>query len=562
MEQGEPLSGLYGSSVRDEKVFTLAGSGSVRLTAPELAFVQAREFQRLDGIRQLGTAHFVFRSAKHTRFEHALGTLHEAEGLIQRVNRNPDTAEVFDRDAHVLVRLAALAHDLGHIPFSHTVEDELSLLERHDRNDARLARLLSGEVGDALRVSAGDLYDELLRVLSAVAGGYPINKLEYPFVADLVGNTVCADMLDYVKRDMLACGLAYGLGDRFLDFFRITPESDEDLPGSRRMALALDRRGKPRPDVESDVLKLLTMRYELTDRVYFHHAKNAASVMLGRAIRAAGFVNDSRSDEPFDLMRDERLLDCLRDPVFAASWGFDPAAAHDAAMAAELADLIERRQFYKARWVGVHDDLASSAERLWGVYGKPHARENLEDDLADAGGLPPGHVLVHIPPPKMLLKAADVLVTTASGDVAKLREWDARHSRRTHALTDAHERLWRMAVYVHPDATEQQWRLVRERAVDEFGVESRYQPGDARSRWAHELFNQEAEKQHWYVSDRPAALAAADDSAFRRDDVAAAMREKIEASRSAHSRAAAAAPGTRLLRAARRWWSKRRALLR
>ena len=65
-----------------EKVFTLAASGEVRLFGPEVAVVGTPEFQRLAGIKQLGTSHLVFRTAIHTRFEHSLGTLHMADHIL------------------------------------------------------------------------------------------------------------------------------------------------------------------------------------------------------------------------------------------------------------------------------------------------------------------------------------------------------------------------------------------------------------------------------------------------------------------------------------------------
>ena len=55
----------------------------------------------------------------------------------------------------------------------------------------------------------------------------------------------------------------------------------------------------PRPDVESEVVKLLSYRYELAERVYFHHAKNAASVMIGRAFQELG-LNQATVESPYD----------------------------------------------------------------------------------------------------------------------------------------------------------------------------------------------------------------------------------------------------------------------
>src|SRR5262245_46811557 len=124
------------------KVFTVRTSGSVYLFGPELEILDTREFQRLAGIKQLGTSYFVFRGAVHSRFEHALGAVSMAQKMIDAVNRNPFAQRQIGEREIRLIRLFALLHDLPHVPFGHTLEDEFGLLERHDRNEARIKALL------------------------------------------------------------------------------------------------------------------------------------------------------------------------------------------------------------------------------------------------------------------------------------------------------------------------------------------------------------------------------------------------------------------------------------
>jgi HD superfamily phosphohydrolase len=82
-----PTHTIYDSDA--VKTFTIPVSGAVRLYGPEIDVVNSREFQRLAGIRQLGTANLVYRGANHTRYEHSLGTLHRAEQLLQATATNP-----------------------------------------------------------------------------------------------------------------------------------------------------------------------------------------------------------------------------------------------------------------------------------------------------------------------------------------------------------------------------------------------------------------------------------------------------------------------------------------
>ena len=118
----------------------------VELLPQEVAIINFPEFQRLWRCRQLGFAHFLFPGATHTRFEHSLGTLHVAQCMIDAVNTNYQRQYTESKDSHeetckilsidnlarTYIRLAALLHDIVHIPFGHTFEDELKHLDKHD----------------------------------------------------------------------------------------------------------------------------------------------------------------------------------------------------------------------------------------------------------------------------------------------------------------------------------------------------------------------------------------------------------------------------------------------
>jgi uncharacterized protein len=480
MQSPVARSNPYDGDANDFKVFTLPVTGAVRVYGPEMDVLRTAEFQRLAGLRQLGTAYVVFRGAVHTRFEHSLGALNEAQRLIDAVNRNPATSEVIDGDAQRLIRMTALLHDITHIPFGHSLEDELRLLRRHDENRPRFQRLVTeSPVGGFLRQALGDDGFGDYLALSGSARDEDVAQLRFPYAADVVGDTVCADMLDYVLRDLHACGMPVTLGDRFLDFFAITPTSLTRTADRRRMALSLNKTGMPRPDVESEVIKLLTYRYELVERVYFHHAKNAASVMIGRAVWSAGLIGDSTDDDDahFDWLSDELLLAALASPQIADTLQLHrhPRAPSEIQLASDLAAAVQRRALFKVAYLGVYDDLADRVHHLYQAYAEPAKRRALEDSLAAAAGLPPGRVLVHLPSPKMLQKEAAVRVLTADREVVTLDAWDQQHSRRALALVDAHRRLWRVSVYVDAASSPAQRGGVRSAAEDAFTAPSRYQ---------------------------------------------------------------------------------------
>ncbi|MBS3815920.1 MAG: HD domain-containing protein, partial [Hadesarchaea archaeon] len=88
--------------------------GSMRLSGLVLDLVDTPEVQRLRRIKQLGLANLVFPGANHTRFEHVLGTAFLAERLGKELELPQDEID--------LLVAAAVLHDVGHAPYSHTLE--------------------------------------------------------------------------------------------------------------------------------------------------------------------------------------------------------------------------------------------------------------------------------------------------------------------------------------------------------------------------------------------------------------------------------------------------------
>ncbi len=111
----------------------------------------------------------------------------------------------------------------------------------------------------------------------------PEPDVRYPFVADIVGNTICADLMDYLRRDHHACGLPIGLGHRFMNGFYVMDASHVHFP--RKMVVQVSRDGQRRVDVLSELVKYLRYPYELSERVLVHHAKTAADVMISKMLQ-------------------------------------------------------------------------------------------------------------------------------------------------------------------------------------------------------------------------------------------------------------------------------------
>src|SRR5438309_8592093 len=130
------------------KLIRDAVHGDIEMSSLEVELMDTPEFQRLRGIKQLGTAYLVFPSAVHTRFEHSLGTSWMAHRILQSVRRIEDVSQ----DEEKLIRVASLLHDLTHIPFGHTLEDERRVLPRHDKDEERVDYFLrASSVGKILK---------------------------------------------------------------------------------------------------------------------------------------------------------------------------------------------------------------------------------------------------------------------------------------------------------------------------------------------------------------------------------------------------------------------------
>jgi len=237
-----------------KKVIRDAIHGDLPFSDVELRVMDTFQMQRLRGIRQLGTSYLVFPSAIHTRFEHSLGTCFVSKKIIEQLART-GAVEISETNK-TAIGLAALLHDVTHIPFGHTFEDERRIFSRHDMDPNRLRHFIAGnEIAEVLREK--DLLTQVLEILE------PKSNPELQFTRQIISHTICADLLDYIRRDAYFCGLTIDYDDRIYRYFQI-----ED----GKLILNLQKGGLFRHDAFSEVIHLLRIRYFLTERVYYHHA--------------------------------------------------------------------------------------------------------------------------------------------------------------------------------------------------------------------------------------------------------------------------------------------------
>lgn len=172
-----------------------------------LDLINTKEFQRLRRIRQLGTASSTFHGAEHSRFTHSVGVYEIARQICDIFLRNYPTKKpgdgLWDDHERLVALCAALLHDIGHGPYSHTFEH--IFLTNHEELTAKILLSPETEVNQVLSRVA---FDFPQKVASVIQKTYP-----NPQVVQMISSQIDADRMDYLLRDSYYTGTNYGTFD-------------------------------------------------------------------------------------------------------------------------------------------------------------------------------------------------------------------------------------------------------------------------------------------------------------------------------------------------------------
>jgi len=239
--------------------------GMIPITDIELQVISTPPFQRLRGITQLGLASMVYPGATHNRFQHSLGTLHIMDKLlytlVQEDNFNlkePQRTRVIQK-----MRIAALLHDCGHLPFSHIFEKYRTNRKHEFFSDRIIQKSEIGQVLEQNKIkpaSIGILIDEGLPTEDEDSG---ILMKMLP----LLHSDADADRMDYLLRDAYFTGVPFGKIDldRICSF--ITLNKDK-----------LCYSAKAQDSLEN----FLYSRFQMYRKVYTHKTVNCYDLILRR----------------------------------------------------------------------------------------------------------------------------------------------------------------------------------------------------------------------------------------------------------------------------------------
>jgi HD superfamily phosphohydrolase len=476
------------------------------------------------------------------------------------------TADAREADRWLVLRFlvtwAALLHDVAHVPVGHTLEDEFDkIYEKHDRfTSPRIpylwyeptpgrhapirAVLLQADLYDPVFQRVGISAESAWRTVMFIClhkekdnkeeglqhfrkvletSGVPFatnvmlpgldeveDKVFHPYMADIVGNTICADYLDYLRRDAQNLGLDVLRDDRVISHFWIARENLRSGHSHLRMALSLnDVRGKPRLDTTTGVVDLVRQRYRFAEIVYYHKSKAAASAMLAKSIQLIGkpdecpthggrFVErrmvaiddiNARVEKAIRAKNKHEILqelesaclpNSLLDPevgdeslhllLIHRAWSAFKAAVEKKEEAEAKRQLrgisllqhIVNRELYKVCFTmdrPLYTKLAPGSEEddvvednlrrlIDELRGDSNRRMHIEDDLAQAAGFHEDAFILYVPPLKSQAKGIETRALE-NGSVTTLEKHSAV-SEQVIELSRKYKALWRLILFVHP----------------------------------------------------------------------------------------------------------------
>jgi len=263
----------------------------ISVRTDERRVIDSMPFQRLRNIHQLALTYLVYPGATHKRFEHSLGVMELASRIFDVVTNSQnifhDTVRKIVPDEEgkqywkSVIRMAALCHDLGHLPFSHAAEKEL-LPSGYDHERLTVDIIRSEEMNNIWTTMTPPLRaDDIAKLAVGAAHVAPLELTTWEAILSeiIIGDAFGADRMDYLLRDSYHAGVQYGVYDhhRLISSLRILPETYEQTD---QPALGLEHGG-----LESSEA-LMTARHFIYKQVYLHPIRRVYDIHLKDFLRS------------------------------------------------------------------------------------------------------------------------------------------------------------------------------------------------------------------------------------------------------------------------------------
>lgn len=309
----------------DKKIYDSV-HGFIPFDEFEKELIDSLPFQRLHYIHQLGIAYLVYPGATHTRFEHSLGVMSLATLMFDKICKSvrPDVFHFVPRKGSSdylywrrVLRMAALCHDLGHLPFSHVAEKDLLGAFGHEHWTLKIIESSHlASVWDKLRKCPAYLEDLIERDIVEDIKKIAIGEEKWKAVTGrtftpwerivsevITGDFFGADRIDYLIRDAKSTGVAYGLFDyhQLIESLRILPSVDR---GADELQLGIDENGLESCEA------LLLARHFMHRRIYQYSSVKAYNFHLRRYMKA-NYTKKMESVDEFLSLSDTDVISAL-----------------------------------------------------------------------------------------------------------------------------------------------------------------------------------------------------------------------------------------------------------
>lgn len=240
-----------------------------------LDLINTPEFQRLRRIKQLGTSSLTFHGAEHSRFGHCLGVYEITRRMCNRFQRNYLTRKsgdgLWDDRERPVALCAALLHDLGHGPYSHTFEH--IFYTDHEAITREIITSSSTNVNRILSRVSPTFPEEVASVID--------HTYHNPQVVQMISSQVDADRMDYLQRDSYYTGTNYGKFDLDRVLLMMRPI---------KSGIAFDISGMHA--VEDYIISRLQMYLQ----IYFHPVSRSMEVILDHLLKRAKYIYQHPSE--------------------------------------------------------------------------------------------------------------------------------------------------------------------------------------------------------------------------------------------------------------------------
>lgn len=344
--------------IRDPIHDLIAFSGADCFEQLIWSLINTPEFQRLRRIKQLGFSELVYPGATHTRFSHSIGVFHIARLLVEILRNH--LGKNYSKERAQTAICAALLHDLGHGPFSHTFESCEKVRGKPKKHETWTTEIILKDTNIAELL---EKYDKKLQKNVAI-----LIKEEFPsdVYSSIVASQFDADRLDYLRRDRLMTGTGQGgfdwawlINNLEIESLIVCGEDDQMFEVD---TFILGSKGLRASEA------YLLGRFHLYTQVYLHKTTRSAEKMLGELLRNISQLISNGEGEKTALPEKHPLRlyyeeggDTLKNYLAlddSSIWGSLTLLEHSKCnFVSELANRLLNRKLYKCFDVGAKSKL-------------------------------------------------------------------------------------------------------------------------------------------------------------------------------------------------------------